>query len=67
VHARDDASVDFEAAETLAGATDSAELFEAAGGHTFGGAHPFDGTVPESLDTVWTRTTAFFRASLDAE
>jgi dienelactone hydrolase len=67
VHARDDASVDFGAAETLAEATDSAELFEATGGHTFGGAHPFDGTVPESLDTVWTRTTAFFRDSLDAE
>lgn len=67
VHARDDASVDFGAAETLAGATGSAELFEATGGHTFGGAHPFDGTVPESLDTVWTRTTAFFRDSLDAE
>lgn len=66
VHARDDESVGFEAAETLAGATDPAELFEAEGGHTFGGAHPFDGTVPESLETVWSRTTEFFRTSLDA-
>ncbi|PSQ89051.1 MAG: alpha/beta hydrolase [Bacteroidetes bacterium QH_2_63_10] len=64
VHARDDEAVDFEAAETLAGANDSAELFEAEGGHTFGGAHPFDGTVPESLETVWTRTIDFFRTHL---
>jgi dienelactone hydrolase len=67
VHARDDESVDFEAAETLSGATEGAERFEAEGGHTFGGAHPFDGTVPESLETVWSRTTQFFRTSLDAE
>ena len=64
VHARDDESVDVEAAETLAGATESAELFEAEGGHTFGGAHPFDGTVPESLETVWTRTVDFFQGHL---
>jgi len=64
VHARDDESVDFDAAETLAGATESAELMAAEGGHTFGGAHPFDGTVPESLETVWDRTIGFFRAHL---
>ncbi len=65
VHARDDESVDFDAAGTLAGATESAELMAAeGGGHTFGGAHPFDGTVPESLEAVWDRTTAFFRTHL---
>lgn len=64
VHARDDASVDFRAAETLAGATETATLVEADGGHTFGGAHPFDGTVPTSLATVWNRTVAFFQAQL---
>ncbi len=64
VHARDDESVGFDAAETLAGATESAELRAAEGGHTFGGAHPFDGTVPESLETVWDRTIGFFRAHL---
>ena len=64
VHARDDESVDVEAAETLAGATESAELFEAEGGHTFGGAHPFDGAVPESLETVWARTIDFFQGHL---
>ena len=64
VHARDDEAVDFGAAETLATAGNSAEFFEADGGHTFGGAHPFDGTVPESLEAVWDRTTAFFQATL---
>jgi dienelactone hydrolase len=64
VHARDDESVDFEAAEILAGATDTAKLMEAEGGHTFGGAHPFEGPVPESLGTVWDRTITFFRSHL---
>lgn len=64
VHARDDESVDFRAAETLANATDTAELMEASGGHTFGGAHPFEGSVPESLETVWDRTIDFFRGHL---
>jgi dienelactone hydrolase len=64
VHARDDESVDFEAAKMLAGATESAELMEANGGHTFGGAHPFEGPVPESLETVWGRTIDFFRLHL---
>ena len=64
VHARDDEAVDFGAAETLAGATDTAELMEAEGGHTFGGAHPFEGPVPESLATVWDRTIDFFRLHL---
>jgi len=67
VHAPDDDAVDIEAAKTLAGATESADLFTAEGGHTFGGAHPFDGTVPESLDAVWSRTTEFFQANLNAE
>ena len=64
VHARDDASVDFRAAEMLAGSTDSAELMEAEGGHTFGGAHPFEGPVPDSLERVWDRTIDFFRSHL---
>jgi dienelactone hydrolase len=64
VHAPDDESVDFSAAETLASATDTAELMEAGGGHTFGGAHPFDGPVPESLKTVWNRTINFFHSHL---
>ena len=64
VHARDDEAVDFVAAETLANANDTAELFEAEGGHTFGGAHPFEGTVPASLETVWDRTVSFFREHL---
>jgi dienelactone hydrolase len=63
VHARDDEAVDFEAAEILAGATDTADLMEASSGHTFGGAHPFGETVPESLVTVWNRTIDFFRSS----
>ncbi len=64
VHAHDDESVDFSAAETLASATDTAELMEASGGHTFGGEHPFDGPVPDSLETVWDGTIDFFRAHL---
>ena len=64
VHARDDEAVGVEAAETLAAASDSAQVFEAEGGHTFGGEHPFGGTVPESLQAVWGRTTAFFRTHL---
>ena len=67
VHARDDESVDFGAAQTLARATETAELFEAEGGHTFGGAHPSDGTVSASLETVWDRTIAFFQKHLRAE
>jgi len=64
VHARDDASVDFGAAQTLVGATDTATLMEAEGGHTFGGAHPFDGPVPDSLKTVWNGTINFFHTHL---
>jgi dienelactone hydrolase len=64
VHARDDESVDFRAAEILADSTDTAELMEAGGGHTFGGTHPFEEPVPESLETVWSRTINFFRAHL---
>lgn len=64
VHARNDASVDVEAAEILAGSTDTAELMRAEGGHTFGGAHPFEGSVPETLETVWDRTIDFFQVHL---
>jgi dienelactone hydrolase len=65
VHARDDDSVAFEAAETLAEAGgETATLLPAEGGHTFGGAHPHDGAVPETLETVWKRTQAFFREHL---
>jgi len=64
VHARDDESVDFRAAEMLAGSTDSTVLMEAEGGHTFGGAHPFEGPVPDSLERVWDRTIDFFRSHL---
>ena len=64
VHARDDEAVDFRAAEILAGATDTAELMEASGGHTFGGAHPFEGPVPGTLEAVWDRTIDHFHAHL---
>jgi len=64
VHAHDDESVDVQAAEILANSTDTAELMEAEGGHTFGGAHPFEGPVPETLETVWARTIDFFRSHL---
>lgn len=64
VHARDDEAVGFHAAETLAAKTETAELFAAEGGHTFGGAHPFDGTVRPSLKTVWTETTQFLSQHL---
>ena len=60
VHAEDDEAVDIDAAETLAAANDRATLLRATGGHTFGGAHPHDGTVPDSLQQVWDATIAFF-------
>lgn len=69
VHARDDEAVPFTEAEDLESAAPEAELMEAAGGHTFGGAHPFDGDaedVPETLRTVWERTRRFFADALDA-
>lgn len=64
VHARDDESVAFEEAEVLKEANPEAELVEAHGGHTFGGAHPFEGDVPESLAAVWERTIYFFERHL---
>jgi dienelactone hydrolase len=67
VHARDDDAVDFEAAEALADANPDAELVEARGGHTFGGAHPHDGDVPASLKQVWTRTCSFFTEALASD
>ena len=60
VHADDDEAVDIAAAETLAATNDGATLLRADGGHTFGGAHPHDGTVPASLQQVWDATIAFF-------
>lgn len=60
VHAKDDESVRFEAAERLADANDDAVLLPAEGGHTFGGAHPHDGEVPASLRRVWDQTIGFF-------
>jgi len=64
VHARDDEAVDFRAAEILAASTDTADLMEASGGHTFGGSHPFEGPVPASLETVWDWTIDFFQSRL---
>jgi dienelactone hydrolase len=60
VHAEDDEAVDVSAAETLAAATEHATLLKATGGHTFGGSHPHDGAVPQSLQRVWDATIAFF-------
>lgn len=64
VHARDDEAVPFAEAEQLHTASSTAELVEAEGGHTFGGAHPFEGEVPASLNAVWTRTISFFETHL---
>lgn len=64
VHAVDDETVPFDAAEVLKDAHPDAELVEAAGGHTFGGAHPFDGEVPDTLGAVWDRTIHFFETHL---
>lgn len=67
VHAHDDESVSFEEAEALDDAASGAELVEARGGHTFGGQHPFDGNIPNSLLEVWDRTLHFFRVHLKGE
>lgn len=64
VHARDDMAVSIEAAYTLADLGPEADLFEVQGGHTFGGAHPFDGEMPDALQAVWDRTAAFFTEAL---
>lgn len=64
VHATDDEAVDVAAGRTLAALNDTARLFLAEGGHTFGGAHPHDGDVPESLQAVWDETTGFFTETL---
>ena len=67
VHAEDDEAVPFDEAEALDDAAMGAELFTAQGGHTFGGQHPFSGTPPKSLATVWDRTLHFFRVHLKGE
>ncbi len=64
VHARDDEAVPFAEAEQLLDASEGAELVEADGGHTFGGVHPFEGEVPDSLNAVWERTVYFFETHL---
>lgn len=64
VHARDDEAVSFEAAEALQAANPEAELVVVSGGHTFGGAHPFTGDVPDTLAAVWERTIYFFETHL---
>jgi len=64
VHAEDDAAVPFAEAEALLAASSGAELFRAQGGHTFGGRHPFDGPLPETLRAVFDETVGFFRGVL---
>ncbi|PSR00357.1 MAG: alpha/beta hydrolase [Bacteroidetes bacterium QS_9_68_14] len=68
VHSRADEAVSFAEAEALHAAAPQAELVEAEGGHTFGGAHPFDGKsaadVPASVRDVWERTRTFFEETL---
>lgn len=66
VHAPDDEAVPMAEAKALESAAEGA-LFVAEGGHTFGGAHPFDGEVPPSLEAVWARTTDFFKRTLAPE
>ena len=60
-HAHDDPAVPFAEAQTLHNAAPHAHLYEAEGGHTFGGRHPFDGQLPGSLRAVFDRTAAFFK------
>jgi dienelactone hydrolase len=68
VHAGDDESVPFSEAQALLEASPNADFEEADDGHTFGGAHPFEGNgiddVPPSLRRVWKRTRAFFADTL---
>lgn len=64
VHAEDDEAVDIGAAKRLKAANSGATLLKAEGGHTFGGAHPHDGTVPTSLQAVWDKTIGFFDSAL---
>lgn len=64
VHSRDDEAVDMRAAKQLKTWNPDATLLEAEGGHTFGGAHPHDGTIPESLQNVWDKTIRFFDSAL---
>ena len=68
VHAPDDEAVPFAEARALHEASPRAQLVEAEGGHTFGGAHPFTGEgvedVPPSLQRVWERTRRFFAETL---
>lgn len=64
VHASDDTSVQFAEAERLVEACPEATLLPAEGGHTFGGAHPHEGDVPDSLQRVWDHTIAHFSDAL---
>lgn len=64
VHAEDDEAVNIRAADRLKAAHPSATLLKAEGGHTFGGAHPYNGTVPDSLKHVWDETIGFFDSVL---
>ena len=64
VHAKDDEAVDIRAAKRLKAASLDATMLEAEGGHTFGGAHPHDGTIPDSLQMVWDKTIRFFDSAL---
>lgn len=64
VHAEDDVPVPFAEAEALRAAQPRARLYRARGGHTFGGKHPFDGTLPGTLRDVFDQTSAFLREVL---
>lgn len=64
VHAINDESVSFTEAESLHEAHPDAELFRARGGHTFGGQHPHEEPVPDTLETVFERTLTFFEDAL---
>lgn len=64
VHARDDETVPFDEAEALEEVNPDVERVAAEGGHTFGGAHPFEGEVPDTLEVVWDRTIYFFETHL---
>lgn len=67
VHAPDDAVVPLREAHALDDASDQARLVEVEGGHTFGGAHPYEGEVPDALRRAWDETQAFFEEALREE
>lgn len=66
VHAEDDAAVPLTEAEALRTAAPEATFFGAGGGHTFGGRHPYDGALPDTLQDVFRRTAGFFSEVLGA-